>query len=61
MSDTWDVEDGVGQVAVLSGLLFNVLVNGLLAVELSTSESASRAQAVQAPCKAEFQCAQMTW
>ena len=28
-SDTWDVEDGVGQGAVLSGFLFNILINGL--------------------------------
>jgi hypothetical protein len=30
-SDAWDVDDGLGQGAVLSGLLFNVLINGLAA------------------------------
>ena len=30
-SDSWDVEDGIGQGAVLSGLLFNLLINGLAA------------------------------
>ena len=25
-SDTWDVEDGVGQGAVLSGVMFNILI-----------------------------------
>ena len=30
-SDSWDVENGIGQGAVLSGFLFNVLVNGLAA------------------------------
>ena len=31
-SDSWDVESGVGQGAVLSGFLFNLLINGLAAV-----------------------------
>ena len=30
-SDSWDVESGVGQGAVLSGFLFNLLINGLAA------------------------------
>ena len=29
--DSWDVESGVGQGAVLSGFLFNLLINGLAA------------------------------
>ena len=31
MSDDWDVEHGIGQGAVLSGFLFNILINGLAA------------------------------
>ena len=31
MSDAWDVEHGVGQGAVLSGCLFNILINGIAA------------------------------
>ena len=54
MSDTWDVENGVGQVAVLGGFLLNVLVNGFLAETKHVCN-------VQVPCKAKFQCAQMTW
>ena len=30
-SDHWEVEDGIGQGAVLSGFLFNILINGLAA------------------------------
>ena len=30
-SDQWDVENGLGQGAVLSGFLFNILINGLAA------------------------------
>ena len=30
-SDMWDVEDGIGQGAVLSGFLCNILINGLIA------------------------------
>ena len=30
-SNSWDVENGIGQGAVLSGFLFNVLVNGVAA------------------------------
>ena len=30
-SDSWDVENGIGQGAILSGFLFNVLVTGLAA------------------------------
>ena len=31
MSDAWDVENGIGHGAVVSGCLFNVLLNGLAA------------------------------
>ena len=30
-SDSWDVETGIGQGVVLSGFLFNVLIDGLAA------------------------------
>ena len=30
-SEPWDVESGIGQGAVLSGFLFNILINGLAA------------------------------
>ena len=31
ISDHWEVEEGIGQGAVLSGFLFNILINGLAA------------------------------